>query len=100
MKNDWIWLSYVTSNEAPAYGGGSAFSSTAVKQICCGDSCNTVELFPSNHIGPDVDAPRHFITDARTVTDYSVSDWIFALPFRLRDADGSAVTMLGDTSYP
>ncbi len=80
MKNDWIWLSHITSNETPAYGGSSAFSSTPVKQMCCGDSCNTVELSLSNHIGSHVDAPRHFIADARTITDYSVTDWIFEKP--------------------
>ncbi len=80
MKNDWIWLSHVTSDETPAYGGGSAFSTIPVKQMCCGDSCNTVELSLSNHIGSHVDAPRHFIAEAKTVEDYSVFDWIFEKP--------------------
>ncbi len=80
MKNDWIWLSHVTSNETPAYGGGSAFETTPKKQICCGDSCNTVEITMSNHIGSHVDAPRHFITNAKTVSEYSPSDWCFENP--------------------
>jgi len=80
MKTDWIWLSHVTSDETPAYGGGSAFATQPVKQICCGDSCNTVEIMMSNHIGSHVDAPRHFFSDAKTVSEYSAADWIFEKP--------------------
>jgi len=80
MKNDWIWLSHITSNETPAYGGGSAFETKPVKQICCGDSCNTVEIMMSNHIGSHVDAPRHFIPDAKTVSEYAAADWLFEKP--------------------
>jgi len=80
MKNEWIWLSHVTSNETPAYGGGSDFETISKKQICCGDSCNTVEIVMSNHIGSHVDAPRHFISNAKTVSEYCASDWYFEKP--------------------
>jgi len=80
MAKDWIWLSHITSPDTPAYGGGSAFKSKPHKEMCAGDSCNTVELNLSNHIGSHVDAPRHFVTDGLCVTDYSPSEWIFTKP--------------------
>jgi arylformamidase len=80
MKTDWIWLSHVTSTETPAYGGGSAFEVTPDKRMCRGDSCNTVKINMSNHIGSHVDAPRHFIANAKTVSEYFASDWIFEKP--------------------
>lgn len=66
MKNNWIWLSHITSSETPAYGD-SAFEVTNEKQLCCGDSCNTVSIKMFNHIGSHLDAPRHFIANAKTV---------------------------------
>jgi len=80
MRKNLIWLSHVTSAETPAYGGGSAFEITPEKQICWGDSCSTVAIRMSNHIGSHVDAPRHFISNAKTVSEYAVSDWIFEKP--------------------
>jgi len=81
MTIDWIWLSHTTSSDTPAYGGGSAFETVPEKQICCGDSCNTVAIKMSNHIGSHVDAPRHFISNAKTVAEYSPADWFFEKPF-------------------
>lgn len=80
MTNDWIWLSHLTSSDTPAYGGGSAFETVPEKQICCGDSCNSDAIKISNYIGSHVDAPRHFISKAITIAEYSPSNWFFEKP--------------------
>jgi len=79
-ENEWLWLSHVTSSNTFAYGGGSAFNAVAEMQMKCGDSCNTVTLNLSNHIGSHVDAPRHFISDGLGIDKYSASDWVFKKP--------------------
>ena len=79
-KTKLVWLSHTTSVKTPAYGGGYDFEVIEKKQIKCGDSCNTVELRLSNHIGSHVDAPIHFIEDGKTISDYDPHEWIFDKP--------------------
>ena len=77
---NWIWLSHVSSPDTPMYGGGSGIEIIPDKQQHCGDSCNTVNLTMSNHMGSHVDAPRHFVRNGKCVDDYVASDWIFSSP--------------------
>jgi len=79
-KENWIWLSHITSENTPAYGGGSGFKIHKEKQTLNGDSCNTVSFEMSNHIGSHVDAPNHFIHSGKTVDDYYPEDWMFFKP--------------------
>ncbi len=74
---DWIRLSHVLRKSTPAYSGGEGLCVEHVKDMGCGDSCNTVSLKFSNHLGSHVDAPRHFYSDGMTVDDYSINEWIF-----------------------
>lgn len=81
MSTQYIWLSHVLSSETPVYGGGKeGFKCMPDKQMCDGDSCNTVTLEFSNHLGSHVDAPQHFIPSGITVDDFSPADWIFNKP--------------------
>lgn len=81
MSTEHIWLSHVLSTETPVYGGGTeGFKSTPEKQICRGDSCNTIKLEFSNHLGSHVDAPQHFISTGMTIDEFIPGDWIFNKP--------------------
>ena len=76
----WVWLSHTTSSSTPAYGGGNGFDVLADKQINSGDSCNTVSIQMSNHIGTHVDAPLHFVADGTAIDKYQAQEWIFTKP--------------------
>lgn len=76
----WIRLSHVLSSKTPAYGGGASLGLGLVRFMSRGDSCNTVTLSFSNHLGSHVDAPLHFIADGKSVDSYAIGDWIFNKP--------------------
>jgi arylformamidase len=76
----WVWLSHVTTSLTPAYGGKNGFIVAPDKEIRNGDSCNTVSIQMSNHIGSHVDAPRHFKANGTCVDQYRPEDWIFTQP--------------------
>ena len=40
-----------------------------------GDSCNTLQLNFSNHVGTHVDCPYHFDRQGKTLTDYPAEHW-------------------------
>ena len=73
----YVWITHVLDEKTPAYGGGRGFLTSFNKALDQGDSCNTVELSLSNHIGSHVDAPLHFINAAKSVTDFSLENWIY-----------------------
>ena len=73
----WIRLSYTLSQDTPAYGGAEGLMIERVKDMSCGDSCNTVSLAFSNHLGSHVDAPKHFVESGKSVDQYEIEDWIF-----------------------
>lgn len=75
-----IWLSHVLSNKTPLYGGADNLQIIPDKSINAGDSCNTSVLTMPSHAGTHVDAPRHFISDGRTINSFSASEWIFYNP--------------------
>lgn len=75
-----VWLSHVLSNSTPLYGGADNLQIIPDKSIQSGDSCNTSFIKMPNHAGTHVDAPRHFISDGRTIDAFSASEWIFYNP--------------------
>lgn len=89
-----IWLSHILAKNTPAYGGGDGFSIKHEKEINCGDSCNTVKLSFSNHLGSHVDAPRHFVDDGVTTESYEPNDWVFNKPIiiELEISDSEIIT--------
>ncbi len=86
----YIWLSHILNGNTPAYGGGKGFIVSSEKDMTVGDSCNTVSLKLSNHIGSHVDAPKHFIKGGKSVDSYSASDWVFELPVIIDISVGDA----------
>lgn len=73
-------LSFPLSEQTPLYGGATGVIVEQKSRIGSGSSSNTqVWSFP-NHSGTHIDAPRHFIEDGKTLTDYSASFWVFEQP--------------------
>ena len=81
--NKWVYLSYPLNCETPAYGGGDSLRTQHEKTMEKGDSCNTLYLSLSNHLGTHIDFPRHFVQAGKTSGDYSPEFWIFYSPFIL-----------------
>lgn len=79
----WIYLSYPLTRKTPAYGGEDSLKIQHEKSIRKGDSCNTLYLSLSNHLGTHIDFPRHFVRAGKTSDDYDPEFWIFHSPFIL-----------------
>ncbi len=78
-----IWLSHILNSKTPAYGDNGSFQIKSDKSLSQGDSCNTVNLCFSNHLGTHVDAPKHFIQEGKTVDNYLAEEWVFESPLLL-----------------
>lgn len=66
--------------QTPLYGGATGISIEQKSRIGAESSSNTqVWSFP-NHAGTHIDAPRHFIEEGKTLTDYPASFWVFDHP--------------------
>ena len=73
-----IWLSHTFADQVPTYGG--SFESLRFEQKknqSCGDSCNTFDFTLHNHWGTHIDAPAHFFSGEKKLSDYSAQDFIF-----------------------
>lgn len=71
-----VLLSYPLNLFTPSYGNLSPFILKNGNVIKNGDTCNSLNLRLSNHIGTHIDCPRHFYTDGKTITDYEIDFWI------------------------
>ena len=76
-----ILMSHIMSETTPAYAGGDGVKITKLRDMCCGDSCNSTHLSLPNHIGSHVDAQKHFIKEGRAIDEYKISEWFFTSPF-------------------
>lgn len=75
-EKNWIFLSHVWGETCPPYGNGNKIKLNKIRDMCIGDSCNTIEFTAINHIGTHYDFPKHFDKDGKTVTDYFPSSFI------------------------
>lgn len=80
-RGRWLRLSHVLSPATPSYGGSERFVVEPTRSLLHGDSCNTVALAFSNHLGSHVDAPRHFFAEGKSVDDYAIDEWVFSRPW-------------------
>lgn len=76
MKS-FIYLSYPLSEKTPLYGNGKGISLKSDQQQDKGDSCNTMLWSFPNHSGTHIDAPKHFNSNGKTITDYPPEFWVF-----------------------
>ena len=72
-----ILLSYFIDNNSPYYIGTVKPEIKPNNQIESGDDYNTYILMVENHCGTHVDAPRHFVSSGREISDYDINDLIF-----------------------
>jgi arylformamidase len=70
-----ILLSHLLDLHTPVYGNSTGLILKSNKTLKNGDSCNTIEIGLSNHLGTHVDCPNHFYEDGLKITDYSKDFW-------------------------
>jgi kynurenine formamidase len=75
-----ILLSYNIDNNSPYYIGTTKPSITSNTQIENGDDYNSYIIEVFNHCGTHVDAPRHFISDAKEISEYDIRELSFDNP--------------------
>jgi arylformamidase len=80
LISPYVWISHELNRNTPAYGNGESLMILPEKQISAGNSCNSVKLSFSNHLGTHVDVPYHFIESGKKISDYSIDQWIFNKP--------------------
>ena len=72
-----VWLSHVLDSGTPLYAGANGISINSQKSIANGDSCNTSALNLPSHSGTHVDAPFHFLSDGKRISDFAPEEWVF-----------------------
>lgn len=75
-----LLLSYPLDGSTPVYGGTPKPLITPHTQTSRGDSSNSYIITVHNHTGTHVDAPRHFMPDGKSISDYHIDDLIFNDP--------------------
>jgi arylformamidase len=75
-----IQLSHHLSEHTPFYSSLPKPELKQVYNLDKGDTCNSYYFTTSNHAGTHVDAPRHFCSEGRRITDYALSELVFSRP--------------------
>jgi arylformamidase len=75
-----IQLSHYLSEHTPFYSFLPKPKLEQIYDLGKGDLCNSFYLTVSNHAGTHVDAPRHFCSEGRRITDYELSELVFSRP--------------------
>ncbi len=78
-----VFLSHLLRSDTPMYGGGQGMFITSERCMDAGDTCNSSRLSFPNHLGTHVDAPKHFINEGRSITDFDAEEWVFLKPLLL-----------------
>ena len=73
-------LSHIIDEKTPIYGSTPKPIINPYREISRGDSSNSYIITFHNHTGTHIDAPRHFISNGRTISDYSLDELIFENP--------------------
>ena len=74
-----IFLSHVITTDTPTYGNRDIFIDELNTSFKLGDKAETSKWsFSNNHFGTHIDAPRHFIIEGKTVTDFDANFWLFS----------------------
>ncbi len=75
-----ILLSYYIDNNSPYYIGTAKPNITSNTRIEDGDDYNSYLIEVFNHCGTHVDAPRHFISGAKEISEYNIGELSFNNP--------------------
>lgn len=75
-----IQLSHRLSEHTPFYASLPKPQLKQLYDLSKGNTCNSFYLTTSNHAGTHVDAPRHFNSRGRAITNYQLSELVFHRP--------------------
>jgi len=75
-----LLLSYPFSADMPTYGKLPKPKVVPYKSIAAGDTSNIYTITLCNHVGTHVDAPAHFVSGGRRISDYSPEELTFRKP--------------------
>lgn len=83
-----VLLSYYIDNNSAYYVGTTKPVINPNNQIAWGEDYNTYIIQVGNHCGTHVDAPRHFISSGKSISDYDIMELTFHDPFLLNCEKG------------
>ena len=83
-----ISLSYPMNADTPTYGDLPKPEIIPYKSIAAGDTSNVYAITVYNHTGTHIDAPAHFVSDGRRISDYSPEELIFLKPLLIEMPKG------------
>lgn len=72
-----LLLSHYIDKDSPYYIGTSKPSLKPKSEIDAGDDYNTFMICVENHTGTHVDAPRHFVSTGRQISDFDQDELTF-----------------------
>jgi arylformamidase len=75
-----ISLSHAVSTETPTYGDSPKPKIISHTSIAAGNTSNTYAITVHDHTSTHVDAPAHFVSNGRNISDYSPEELIFRKP--------------------
>ena len=74
-----IFLSHVITTDTPTYGNRDSFKDEFNTSLKLGDKAETSNWsYSNNHFGTHIDAPRHFVLEGKTITDFDANFWVFS----------------------
>lgn len=76
MNSNWIFLSYMVSDQLTAYRNGERISTEKVSSIARGDVSNHTAVKTSLHFGTHLDFPCHFLADGKCSDDYEADYFV------------------------
>jgi kynurenine formamidase len=83
MKKKLVNLSYPMEEGMPLYGDTPKPKIIQTKSIGEGDSCNLFSINLCNHSGTHVDAPKHFVSEGKGISEFSIEELTFNNPVLL-----------------
>lgn len=76
-------LSYPINAATPAYGSTPVPTLTPYSRIAKGDTSNSCIISMHNHTGTHIDAPKHFVDNGRSISEYTLDELTFKSPVQV-----------------
>jgi len=79
----YVELSHALKETSPVHIGLKNLEITPKTQISEGGGYNSYIISVENHCGTHIDAPAHFMDKGKTISDYSIAEFVFNNPLIL-----------------
>jgi kynurenine formamidase len=89
-------LSYPIKAASPMYGNAPQPAFIPYSQIAKGNTSNSCVISIYNHTGTHIDAPKHFIYNGKSISDYSIEELFFKNPIIVDCPKNSATLITPD----